>query len=106
MALSCMNCAQVETSCCKKYQIPSQQATSNVYLIFLAIRFFFTLEPPALEDIEPGYDPLWRPMVIEFNGLACIINRPPIDKVFNQIQDILESILRSCVKAGGSFCRE
>ena len=100
MALSCMNCAQVGTSCCKKYQIPLGTGDIQCISDFLSHQIFFTLEPPALDIIEPGYDPLWRPMVIKSNGLACIINKTHIDKVFNQIQDILESILCSCVKAG------
>ncbi len=106
MALSCMNCTRVGTSYCKKCQIPLTEGDIQCISDFLGYQNLFTLEPLALEDIEPDYDPLWMPMVLKSNGLACVINRIPFDKVFNQIADILESNSRWYVKAGLPCCRE
>lgn len=77
MALSCMNCARIGTSCCKNYQICLTTGDLQRMSEFLGHQDYFTLEPPVLEEIEPDYDPLWMPMILKSEGLVRVLKRTP-----------------------------
>jgi len=75
VALSCMNCARIGTSCCTHYQIILTTGDIQRISDFLGHQNFFILEPPVLEDIEPDYDPFWMPMVLKPEGVVCVLKR-------------------------------
>ncbi len=82
MSQPCAYCARAGTSCCSGYQIILTSGDISRISNIVGNQDFWVSELPVPEDIEPGYDPLWLPLILGGESRVRVLKRSAEKKCF------------------------